>query len=112
MIRIVAEAESRVFIQRRNRARWSGRVMETVSSGNGARVTKTIEIYEVDRRIGVAEGMGGGGRVRNGGQTPVAGSRLLDKVQGCWAAAEVGSVPLRRDARFMLRSGVFFTQKK
>ena len=51
--------------------------METVGSGNGARVTKTVEVNEVDRRVGVAEGAGGGGRGRNGGQTPVAGSRLL-----------------------------------
>ena len=51
--------------------------MEAVGSGNGARVTKTVEVNEVDRRVGVAEGAGGGGRGRNGGQTPVAGSRLL-----------------------------------
>ena len=101
-----------MVIQRRNKARRSGRVMEAVGSSDGARVTKTVEVNEVDRGVGVAEGAGGGGRGRNGGQTPVAGSRLLDKVQGCWAAAEVGPVPLRRDARFMLRSGVFFTQKK
>ena len=70
---IVAGAESGVVIQRRNWARRSGRVVETVSSGNGARVTKTVEVNEVDRRVGVAEGAGGGGRGRNGGQTPVAG---------------------------------------
>ena len=51
--------------------------MEAVGSGNGARVTKTVEVNEVDRRVGVAKGAGGGGRGRNGGQTPVAGSRLL-----------------------------------
>ena len=51
--------------------------METVGSGNGACVTKMVEVDEVDRGVGVAEGAGGGGRGRNGGQTPVAGSRLL-----------------------------------
>jgi hypothetical protein len=50
--------------------------VEAVGSGNGARVTKTVEVNEVDRRVGVAEGAGDG-RGRNGGQTPVAGSRLL-----------------------------------
>ena len=73
----MAGTESGVVIQRRNRARRSGRVVETVGSGNRARVTKTVEINEVGRRVGVAEGAGGGGRGRNGGQTPVAGSRLL-----------------------------------
>ena len=72
----MARAESGVVIQRRSRARWSGRVMEAVGSGNGACVTKTVEINEVGRRVGVAEGAGGG-RGRNGGQTPVVGSRLL-----------------------------------
>ena len=51
--------------------------MEAVGSGNRARVTKTVEINEVDRRVSVAEGAGGGGRGRNGGQTPVAGLVLL-----------------------------------
>ena len=51
--------------------------MEAVGSGNGARVTKTVEVNEVDGRVGVAEGAGGGGRIGNGGQTPVAGLRLL-----------------------------------
>jgi hypothetical protein len=73
----VAGAESRVVIQRRNGARRSSRVVEAVGSGNGARVTKTVEVNEVGRRVGVAERAGGGGRGRNGGQTPVAGSRLL-----------------------------------
>ena len=78
----MAGAESRVVIQRRNRARRSGGVMETVGSGNGARVTKMVEVNEMDRRIGVAERAGGGGRGRNGGQTPVAGSRLLRQDAG------------------------------
>ena len=73
----MAGAESRVVIQRRNWARRSGRVMEAVGSGDRACITKTVKVNEVDRRVGVAEGAGGGGRGRNGGQTPVAGSRLL-----------------------------------
>ena len=87
MVGIVAGAEPRVVIQRRNRARQSGGVMETVGSGNGACVTKTVEVNEVDRRVGVAEGAGGGGRGRNGGQTPVAGSRLLRQDTGVLAIA-------------------------
>ena len=51
--------------------------METVGSGDRACITKMIEVNEVDRRVGIAEGAGGGRRGRNGGQTPVAGSRLL-----------------------------------
>ena len=47
--------------------------MEAVGSGNRARVTKTVEVNEMDRRVSVAKGAGGGGRGRNGGQTPVAG---------------------------------------
>ena len=61
--------------------------MEAVGSGNGARVTKTVEVNEVDRRVGVAEGAGGDGRGRNGGQTPVAGSRLLGQCSGVLAIA-------------------------
>ena len=76
MVRIVAGTESGVVIQRRNWARRSGRVVEAVSSGNGARVTKMVEINEVGRKVGVVE-RAGGGRGRNGGQTPVAGSILL-----------------------------------
>ena len=76
MVWIEAGTESGVVIQQRSRARRSGRVVETVGSGSGARVTKTVEINEVDRRVGVAEGAGGE-RGRNGGQTPVAGSVLL-----------------------------------
>ena len=75
VVRIVAGAEFGVVIQRRNRAQRSSRVVESVGSGNGARVTKMVEVNEVDRRVGVAEGAGSGGR--NGGQTPVAGSILL-----------------------------------
>ena len=56
--------------------------METVGGGNGARVTKMVEVNEMDRRIGVAERAGGGGRGRNGGQAPVAGSRLLRQDAG------------------------------
>ena len=77
MVWIVAGAESRVVIQRRNRARQSGRVVEAVSSGDGACITKTVEVNEVDRRVGVAEGAGGDGRGRNGGQMLIAGSILL-----------------------------------
>ena len=77
MVWIVAGTESRVVIQRRTWARRSGGVVEAVGSGNGACVTKTVEVNKMDRRVGVAEGAGGGGRGRNGGQTPVAGSRLL-----------------------------------
>ena len=78
----MAGAESGVVIQRHNRVRRSGGVVKAVCSGNGARVTKTVEVNEMDRGVGVAEGAGSGGRGRNGGQTPVAGSRLLDKVRG------------------------------
>ena len=77
MVRIVAGTESGMVIQRRNWARRGGRVVEAVGSGNGARVTKMVEINEMDRRVGVAEGAGGSGRGGNGGRTPVAGSRLL-----------------------------------
>ena len=77
----MAGAESGVVIQRRNWARRSGGVMETVGGSNGARVTKMVEVNEMDRRIGVAEGAGGG-RGRNGGRTPVAGSRLLGQDAG------------------------------
>ena len=63
--------------------------MEAVGGGNGARVTKAVEVNEVDRRVGVAEGAGSGGRGRNGGQTPVAGSRLL--VQGTRMLGSSGS---------------------
>ena len=78
----MAGTESRVVVQRRNRARRSGRVVEAVGSGDGACITKTVEVNEVGRRVGVAKGAGGGGRGRNGGQTPVAGSRLLGQGTG------------------------------
>ena len=87
MVRVVAGAESGVVIQRRNRVWRSGRVVETVGSGNGACVTKTVEVNEMDGRVGVAEGAGGGGRGRNGGQIPVAGSRLLRQDTGMLAMA-------------------------
>ena len=78
MVWIVAGTESGVVIQRRNRARRSGRVVEAVGSGDRARITKMVEVNEMDGRVGVAEGAGGG-RGRNGGQTPVAGSRLPER---------------------------------
>ena len=64
--------------------------METVGSGNGACVTKMVEVNEVGRRVGVAEGAGGGGRGRNGGQTPVAGSRLLGQDTGMLGSSGSG----------------------
>ena len=79
MVRIVAGAESRVFIQRRNRARRSGQVMEAIGSGDRTRVTEMIEVNEVDRRVSIAEGAGSGGGGRNGGQTPVASLILLGR---------------------------------
>ena len=90
MVGIVARAEPRVVIQRRNRARRSGRVMEAVGSGNGARVTKTVEVNEMDRRVSVAEGVDGGRGGRNGGQTPVAGSRLLEQDTGMLGSSGSG----------------------
>jgi hypothetical protein len=90
VVRIVAGTESGVVIQRRNWARWGGRVVEAVGSGNGARVTKTVEVNEVDRRVSVAEGAGGGGGGRNGGQIPVAGSRLLGQDTGMLGSSRSG----------------------
>ena len=77
MGRIVTGTESGVVIQRHKRARRSGRVVETVGGGDRARITKMVEVNEMGRRIGIAERAGSGGGGRNGGQTPVAGSRLL-----------------------------------
>ena len=68
MVRVVARADSRVVIQWHNRARWRGRVVQSIGSGDGARVTEMIEVNKMDGRVSIAEGVGSGGRGRNAGQ--------------------------------------------